>query len=290
MNAIPVHILITIPSPEAIKSSLLVFKTIRTGFPKNSIFVYGNGLEPEMCDLFEDAARSVGATFTPIRPTTHGIWIEELVLNSPGPFWICDGDIVFFEKVSNWFNEFALASFAGRFEPTFQDPWSGTEHIERLHPSLMWFNPWKLRAVILRWAQRHEFFQHVEYNLFRWHFVPRIGQCNLFYDTCAGLWHALGDKSGRAFTDDQNACFEHLINGTYLNQAGAAYGESKQALHDAVFETPSIARGLQFAQAEWYEKHAPGNPPCEDSCVPELKMGQEPSCPATDQQPLPLEP
>lgn len=246
-----VHCLITVLNRELLKSALLVFKTIRVGFPTNPLFFYGNDLEPDLQRLFSQAARSVGGTFMAIPLQTHGEWIEHILAREREPFWIVDPDAAIYDDVSDWFDEHGGVLFSGRYEPEFLEPWTKTVHTARLHPSLMWFNSNPLRAAMRAWPGLHVFCRYVETEMIRWQIVPRVGQPALFYDTCAGLYQALG---GTPFTDAQNACFAHLHNGTYLD----LLEDRKELtyLHSEVFENPERARGLWLQQQRWYADHA----------------------------------
>lgn len=246
----PVHILISLPCRELFRASLLTFKTLRTGFPNNPIFVYGNDLDAEMQKVFGDAARSVGAKFIPIPLTVHGQWIESLLFSERADFWIADGDLVFFDKVDGWFNSASDVLFAGRHEPEFFEPWTKMVHVERLHPSLMWFNTSKLNAAMRGWPGVHPFQRYVERELIRWSFIPRHGQSTIMYDTTAGLFHALG---GQPFSGSKNAAFEHLFSSTYFEETPDA--ERLRVLHELASDNPESVRGLWKKQLEWYWEH-----------------------------------
>lgn len=208
-----VHVLATVLNPDLIANTLMVFDTIRVGFPTANIHVFGNGLNESAGVKVHASAYKVGASFNPIERTiTHGEWIESLVQCETSPFWICDTDVIFHAKVEHWFDSFH-GLFAGRYEPEFFEQWTQSLHVARLHPSLMWLNPRPLRAAIRGWPGKHKFYDATEKTLIQWAFVPHGGRL-LFYDTCAGLHHAL---TGERFTKDQNDCFTHRFCGTYAD-------------------------------------------------------------------------
>jgi len=99
MKTTTVHILATVRNVKLLHSALLVFKTLRQGFPNAGVHVYGNGLTQEPGQMVAEAARAVGASFNNIPKMTHGKWIETLVLDRTEPFWICDTDVVFFKEI-----------------------------------------------------------------------------------------------------------------------------------------------------------------------------------------------
>lgn len=240
------HLLCTVLNPSRLQSQLLWAKTIRRGFPSASIHVYENGSSYK--PIWE-ASYLVGASYYKIPLCSHGEWIESLLSSEREPFWICDADVVFFDKVEHWFSG-SSELFAGRYEPEFWEDWTKSIHMSRLHPSLMWFNAPLLRAAIRKWPGQPEFFQTVKHNLIQWNWVPEYGQLK-FYDTCAGLYHALG---GTEFTEEQNKTFEHLFCGSYADLISKQH-PNLDAKHRAVFENPELARGMWQEQQKWYAQN-----------------------------------
>lgn len=252
-----VHLLITCLDASRIDMATLVFRSIRVGFPTAGVFVYSNGCNSaEAAGAIRFHALEAKAAWCHNLNTlvSHGEWIERLISIENAPFWIVDSDVVFFDKVEHWFAG-SDALFAGRYEPEFWESWTKTIHVARLHPSLMWINPVPLRAAMRGWPGKHEFFDSVQKELIRWHWVP---ECTdrwrrvKFYDTMAGLWQS--GIGGLQFTAEQNAAYEHLFCGSY---AGMMPGmEALEAVQRAVVADPQSARGLQHAQAKWYSENA----------------------------------
>jgi hypothetical protein len=266
-----VHILMTVRNSQLWHAALLVFRTLRMGFPDAAVRVWGNDLDADAARMVGQAAQKLDGQFQNIKPTTHGKWIETLVFNSNEPFWICDTDMVFFRVVEPPRRQEEVL-FSGRYEPEFMEEWTGMRHVARLHPSLMWFNPAALRPVLRAWpasagssGAASPFFGTVKRNFFEWEFVPsRKGEARrekaevLFYDTCAGLYHAIG---GTAFTEKQDAAFEHLHCGTYSDLIGQhlSLAGSMEENHRAIFMEPAMARGLWAQQARYYASRKPRN-------------------------------
>lgn len=272
-----VHILATVRNPALLPAARLVFQTLRIGFPTAEVIVWGNGLDKASAKVIQEDARKCGATFRNDPQIAHGRWIEALCTLRTLPFWICDTDIVFFDEVEHWFSGRDDTVFSGRYEPAFREQWTGSLHVARLHPSLMWFNPQRLHIAMRKWPGQHAFFNTVEANLFRWQWVPRRlsdyqiirlsdsgtdtdehGRTRTelwFYDTCAGLHQALG---GTAFDEEQNDAFEHLHCGSYSDLIGNGVGSMGKmgVMHQAVFADPSKARGLRKMQDEYYRSRA----------------------------------
>ena len=200
-----VHLIVTCLKPELLDSALLVFKSLRTGFPTAKVNVYANALPGYALDRLEAIVGRFGVISELI---SHDSWIERLLEVNSEPFWICDTDIVFFDSVE----DFTAPLFGGRFEPSFEDEWTKTTHMACLHPSLMYFNPVALRCTFREWRGEHipRFFPNLISNFIRQQMVPHNGKV-LFWDTCAGLHHAF---EGTRFSDEMNAKFEHLHCGT----------------------------------------------------------------------------
>jgi hypothetical protein len=252
----PVHILATVRKPELLDAALLVFRTLRTGFPTAPVCVWGNALPPSAAATVQAAAQAVGAGFCNLPAISHDAWIEQVFTRSNEPFWICDTDMVFFGEVQG--SQFPVQGlFAGRHEPEFAEEWTGTRHMERLHTCLMWFQPVPLRCAIRAWMSRipEPWGASAQFPLFRQHFIPLRRSLNgavetLFYDSCAGLYHALG---GTPFTPSQNAAFEHLHCGTYADAVDAPSLKNLREVHGAVYANPAAAAGLSTQQTKYYQ-------------------------------------
>lgn len=258
-----VHILATVRKLELLRAATLVFDTLRVGFPSAGVCVWGNGLERQAAVEVRRAAERVGCSFHNLPGTSHDGWVESLVERSLEPFWICDTDVVFFGEVQSPESKVQSPEclFAGRFEPEFMEEWTGTRKMERLHTAVMWLDAPRLRSAMREWIYQfpEPWRCSAEFPFIRQHFIPVRGQTPVFYDTCAGLWHALGPPKGRAFTEAENDCFEHLHCGTYLDLvAPHLQGMTNMArAHAAVWENPQLARGIRAGQDKYYAKRSP---------------------------------
>lgn len=252
-----IHILVTIRKPELRDAALLVFRTLRVGFPGSPVLVWGNGLTPaqqqDVATVSRDLARAHFITNLPL--TSHDAWIEQLINTQTDGFWICDTDMVFFEPVTL---PVAVKGFVGRYEPEFDEEWTGTRHVDRLHTCLMFINPTALRQGIRHWQARipSPWRDSAQFPLVRQHFIPVRAALNaqpetLFYDTMAGLWHA---GLGTPFTPEQDAAFEHLCCGTYADLVDAPSLANLRAVHQSVYSNPERARGLKQAQDTYYQE------------------------------------
>lgn len=255
MNPV-VHILATVRNPRLRAGTLLVFKTLRTGFPTWNVRVYGNGLAGESNELVANAAAEAGAFYVRMPPITHDEWINNLLLVEGQPFLVCDTDMVFWRNMEEVLHPPQIMS--GRYEPEFQEEWTNSLHVERLHTCLMYLNPQGFRAAQAEYLTRHVpiVFPQARIELVRQHFVPRLGQLPMFYDTMAGAWHAL---QGEPFGELQNSAFEHLHCATYADEIGKCDSlRDMAAMHQAVYDNLGLAHGLRQKQAQWYEERGYG--------------------------------
>lgn len=250
-----VHILASCLDVSRIEGTRLTFRTLRTGFPSADVVVWGNRLPALVEDTLKTDCLKCGAVYVPSpRRIGHDEWIEELLAKGKRPFWIADTDLVFWRKVEDWTAPVML----GRFEEAFVEPWTQTHKPSRLHTSLLYFNPEAIGEAIRDWLvplhpSGFPFLPCVE--MVKQHFVPRIGQPPLFYDTCCGLYQSIG---GTAFTPDQNKAFDHLHCATYAHRIQTAIKNIVQ-VHDAVYADIEKARYLANEQSAFYAANATGN-------------------------------
>ncbi len=266
----PVFILATVRNPALLDAALLVFKTLRVGFPTAAITVRGNQLETFANQEVARAARAAGCDYSNAVRLSHDAWIEQLLGFCQYPFFVCDTDVVFWDSVEGPASSHhdPEVFLAGRLEPEFAEEWTKSIHVERLHTCLLYLNPRRLRIETRLWMGRFPSLWHsAQMNLVRQQFIARRSGMPLFYDTCAGLWQALG---GTPNTPEQDACFEHLHCGTYADLiSGHTSLHDLQKLHQAVYADPQTARGIKQGQAAYYESrrvprgpsHPPRHPP-----------------------------
>lgn len=247
-----VHILATCRNLALHQATRFVFQTLRIGFPDARVVVWGNKLPDKMKSVVRHHASEVGGIYLPIvNGTTHDAWIEKLVETEQEPFWICDTDMIFWSDIESITRPPAL--FTGRLEPAFEEEWTGTSKAARLHTCLMQFNPVAVRDAIRAWHRqfpKEPFTFKAE--LFRQRMIPRRGEKTLFYDTCAGLYHALG---GTPFTPEQNECFDHFHCGTYADLITPHLtGVNLAVDYTAAIQQPDFKTIIQKQQQDYYDK------------------------------------
>lgn len=248
-----VHILATCHNPALLPATTLVFETLRTGFPAADVIVHSNDLPHDAKRSVERCAKLVSAEFVEQGEQRHDVWVDWLITRNQEPFWICDTDMVFWRSCEGWFGWNTV--MAGRYEAPFVEPWSGTHKAARLHTSLLWLNAPLIRHELRNWLQKwhpKDFPFRPQTEFVKQHYVPHgTNQPPLFYDTCAGLYQAIG---GTSFTDEQNACFDHLHCGTYSDKIAKAL-PGLPDMHRSVFANRETARGLYAEQLAYYQEH-----------------------------------
>lgn len=202
-----VFLLATCRKPELLPFTLLVFKTLRVGFPAASVSVCINPMDSESQSEVIKACDSVGANYQHI-DLIHHLWAESLVKNQTEPFWIVDTDMIFFNSMEDQKFDLPLAGYR---IPEWRDSFSGCVTRARLHTSLLYVDPVKVMAKVYVYESKianTEFTPKV--NLFHPLVVP-LKKEKYFYDTCSMLYHAVG---GESFTDQQKSRYFHFHWGT----------------------------------------------------------------------------
>ncbi len=245
-----VCILATCRNPDLLPATLLVFDTIRIGFPTADIRVYGNALGP-MAGFVRSRCADVGAWFRdyPDR-TKHDKWVASMVWNHDEPIVICDTDMIFFEMVEHW--EF-LHPWAGFLQPEYLDPYLMAVQRERLHTSLLFVRPDEVRDRMIRYE--HSMNHPPDYagmDLFAQQWHPVKGGIPIFTDTGGSLYHAIG---GDAFAEAQLDCYAHLHAGTWSDILGELDGAPWTEHVREMMKFPAQLRGIWREQADFYKRH-----------------------------------
>lgn len=244
-----VHILVTCRNPELKAMSLLVFDTIRVGFPTARIHVYLNDIKDE-----EIIARCKEFDPGPGRMITiHHNWIQMLIDALVHPFVICDTDAIFYSKVEDW--EFTTA-LAGYRMPEFHDEFTGAITRSRLHTSLMFIDPAKFRQATAHYERD---FQQTVFNPFASYVDPLCLPLNgrgYFYDTMAMAYHAIG---GTEFTQQQKSAYFHFHYGTLSDLVLPLLGNGAgtKNCRDAILDNPEMGEDMWRVQDEYLNSRKP---------------------------------
>lgn len=244
-----IHILATCRKLPMLRSSTLVFDTIRVGFPDEQIHVTVN---TDIADAKREIVQScekVKATYEHAC-TVHHKWIRDTLERSRSPLWICDTDMVFFNK----FDASSLlgSALAGTFTPRFMDPFSKCMTMERLHTCLLYMHPRMIQHRITSWQlQVPETKFTPKVDLIDPLVIPTL-HGNTFFDTCSLLYQAIG---GQSFNDKQLASFAHLHCGTWADMIEPVM-PGMLSMHKQAIENPEFAKNLRKLQSDFYAKHA----------------------------------
>ena len=193
--------------------ALMVFDTLRVGFPTFDVVVIDNGSHQEVVPKIAQAAKKVGARFMPTERhdfVDHYRWVlcEQQQIDS---VILLDPDVVFWENIEHWsFN----GLIAGRLIPDL--PKGNLTSVARIHPSLVWVpSVKKLRDVGAT--------------------VEICQKGNYFYDTLATIYQKHADKCD-VFTEKHLDCYDHLFYGSHfpavepcLSDGGLTYSAHKNA-------------------------------------------------------------
>ncbi len=254
-----VKILATCRAPELLPYTLLVFQSIRVGFPTASIEVYGNGLEKYAADQVQsECDKIVGATFKNIDATIHHLWIEQLCATENEPFILCDCDQIFYKSVEEWSFNTALAGWR---IPEWEDEFTKCCTRARLHTSLLFIDPVKLRRAIEYYKAQFPItpFNPIA-NLFYPLCVP-MKKHTFFYDTMAMAYHAVG---GTAFTDEQLNSYFHFSFGSIPDVVlpHLSNGYDMGLERDRILKNPALGYGRWREAMEYFAaRQKQPNPP-----------------------------
>lgn len=264
-----VYILATCRKPELLPATLLVFDTIRVGFPTASIDVHINGICCDPLRALEYKVMKVNGALYKMAQTIHHEWIESLIYRENEPFFICDTDVIFWDNFEKW--DFSGHALAGRYIPQFYDEFSKCITRPRLHTSLLYIDPVEVRKQIkayynqfpdtpfnpkpnLFYPMFHPLMEPVASENADDRLFPFGGRLftNYFYDTCSMLYHAIG---GLPFNEEHLNCFDHLHCGTISDIIAPhlSIGKDLVAKHQAAFANPQLAKGCWKHQNEYFK-------------------------------------
>jgi len=251
-----VKILATVRRMDLLASTLLVFRTIRVGFPTWDIEVTPNlpgALHPEDHETavraIAEAAEAVGASVTGRDHTRHDHWLERRILMEYQPFVICDTDMVFHASLED-VGFLPMVGIMGPYEPSHFNPVTRMRHAERLHTCLLFVHPERirdqLRAVMATRIPRQPWV--IDYHPVRGAVEFSTCETDRFWDTGAKLldvctWQRLSAGHCERFT--------HLHAGTWRDEAGKALA-GLNSIHEAAIAGTLDFAGVRQAQAQFY--------------------------------------
>lgn len=205
-----VSVLTYCPHPAAAYGSLLVFDSLRVGFPHARIEVFDNGSHPEVLPRIRQLAEAIGAKFQAMQSRHYCDHLRWLLLERESDcdsLVLVDPDVVFWQAVEAW--EIGRALLAGRLIPTHQR--GPLTVVERLHPSLLWVPSIRtLRARV----------KGIQAERYAWRAVSqRTGFLSgrpIFWDTLADLFSAFPSECS-TFEAPHLDCYDHLFCGSHFS-------------------------------------------------------------------------
>jgi len=252
-----VFILTYCRNPALLYGSLLVFRTLRGGFPNARVQVVDNASLPEAREEIARAAKETGCTFQSLAEPgiAHGSFIErkiaEVAQASAG-----DPRAVFLDPdVCLWRNcevlEFEGLA-AGLLVEAYNDEVMQCVTMPRLHTSFLWINhAARLMQKIAALRRLHIDFQP---------FLPysaKLGDMWLRYDTGASLYAAMPEEC-RAFDPSHLEYYDHIYAGSHFDYWQGKHVDDLQRMMDdahAAAKAGDLAalKGLWRRQSElWY--------------------------------------
>jgi hypothetical protein len=249
-----VHILATVRNPALLDAALLVFKTLRRGFPTFKVCVYPNILDggPEVEAAIQQAALDTDCEVRYVTDDgdpdlwTHSDWIRHVITQNTNVQIICDTDVVFYESVEGWPMR---GDMMGWRIPQFRCPYTRSTTLSRLHTALLWMNCDSLQRVLN--------FENKTYLATE----DLIAPC-VFWSQREKMFHdTLGQMANHEqvatsdFEDWQLDAFAHLFSGTIVDLVGPKVAGLNLAHHNA-YKNPEIMRGAWRGQKAFFASRA----------------------------------
>jgi len=231
--------------PALAYGTLLVFKSLRTGYPTADIEVYDNGSHPEVRDQIMAECQRVGASFTGIKPQSwvdHYKWLILGRQHEAGrPLVILDPDVILWENCEGW--DFTGSLIAGRrMRRIHAGP---IVQRARLHPSHLWIHD----VAALREAMG------TQANALISPAIVKLPDGLHFWDTFSRLYEEMVHWC-HGFSDEKLDCFDHLFYGSHLPVIGAnaSIGNVLGLAHVyAATGSEDMLRGIWRKQDEFFD-------------------------------------
>lgn len=250
-----VHVLVKCKGKNHLPLSLLVFDTIRVGFPTAKVHVCDNASGFGRAQI-QKKAEEIGAAFSSMTErVAHGDFIAERMARAEGPTVFVDTDMIFWENCEGiTLPEGKL--YGGRFIPEANE--CGARVPARIHPSLFFVpDPAALRAALAPFYKK------------LWYFKPFQGYTTVVdgkavcWDVNSSLFAALPDAA-YAFGEAELNCYDHLFAGTYADKLEDINMDARTAAfirHTHAVATGSDWQSLRGLWREQGSSEARGRPP-----------------------------
>lgn len=264
IGSVTVHILATCRKAELLPATLMVFQSLRVGFPTAKVMVQINAFPRDFVPYSEMLIRKsvevelekMGGKWetVPANATTHHEWICSLIEKEKEPFFICDTDICLWSNFECF--DFTGAALAGRYVPQFYCNFTKAITRPRLHGCLLYIDPVKVKSKAEEYGNQFPDCYATPRPTLQDLVFPRYVPCGpmgkvSFYDTCSVLYCAIG---GQKFTDEQNLVFDHLQSGTLSDLVAPTYPSGNmREWHAAVLDQPHLIKGQWERDKAFYK-------------------------------------
>lgn len=246
-----VNILATCRDESLIQGTLLIFKTLRTGFPTANVKVFLNNIGSPMKEKVVRAAIKNRCEIVDLKETTiHHKWIEKLIAEATEPFWILDTDVIFWQNMERF--DFSEHPLAGRRIPEWNDEFTNARTRARLHTCLLYFNPLLIVKKLKKYLEQYPDTPFNPFaNLIHPLVVPFKGKA-FFHDTCCLLYHAVGGKS---FDTEHLECSDHLNFSTITDivYPHLEHANEFEIVRQEIYKDIEKAKGIWRMQNLYYE-------------------------------------
>jgi hypothetical protein len=235
--------------------TLLVFRTLRIGFPTAEVTVIDNASVPEARPAIRAAAEAAGCEYIQRDPEiVHAEFLREVILgaNYAGSVVLLDPDVIFWSNCEGWRIGRLLA---GRMLPEFMDEFTRCRTLARLHTSFLWIRD----VAALRERVSALMTTYFDFDPF----PPRMfAMDGAWYrgDTMAFLCGALPEEV-QPFGEEELNAYDHLFCGSHLDLVLRDVPHETQMFlkwaHAQALADPSRLRGLWRQQEDYFRLRSP---------------------------------
>ena len=223
--------------------SLLVFDTIRVGFPTAEIIVVDNNSITDAVIEIEKAAYSVNAQFVKLEnQVLHRDYLRYILNceNDDAQIYIIDPDVILWENVETFTTNKLLS---GRLIPEFFDAYTDTITKPRIHTSFLYIPSVKLLINKINALENKYCTDLIKYA------TLKINGNWTMWDTFGQVFECLHSDI-EIFTEKQNDCFDHIFCGSHLNIIAKRHNNPRlHEIHRLSIENPQELKGI------WREQH-----------------------------------
>jgi hypothetical protein len=241
-----VYVLTYCKDIQQLYGAMLVFDTIRVGFPTAEIIVVDNNSIPDAVIEIEKAADKVNAKFIKLEKEVFHHEYLRFILNSENDeaqIYIIDPDVIFWENVETFTTNKLMA---GRLIPEFFDAYTNVLTKARIHTSFL-----HIPSVSLLRDQINIMENEYRADLIKY-ITLKTNDEWLMWDTFAQVFECLHSDI-EVFTEEKNECFEHIFCGSHLNLLAKRHNNPRlHEIHRLSVENPQELKGIWKEQHEFF--------------------------------------